>query len=231
MKGDPETEVTLKIKRDDDIFEVTIIRELIVLKSVKVKVVDDKYGVIRITMFDSKVSDEFETNLKKLLDEDIEGLIIDLRNNPGGSLREVVEIADKVLGKQMIVYTENRANHKEEYKSDANKIDLPLVVLVNEGSASASEILTGAIQDTNSGTILGTTTFGKGIVQSVIPLNDGSGIKLTTSQYFTPNGRYIHGVGIEPDIIVEMPDSYYEIENPTDEDDIQLQKAIEILGK
>ncbi|MEA1975044.1 MAG: S41 family peptidase [Bacillota bacterium] len=231
MKGEPQTEVKLKIRRDTETFDVVITRELIVLKSVKSRIVNDKYGFIRITMFDSKVSDEFEENLTQLLEENIEGLIIDLRNNPGGSLREVIEIADRLLGEQMIVYTENRMNYKEEYKSDKDKLDLPLVVLVNQGSASASEILTAAIQDTNSGTIIGTTTFGKGIVQSVIPLNDGSGIKLTTSQYFTPNGECIHGIGIEPDVTIEMLDSYYEIEKPTDEDDIQLQKAIEILEK
>ena len=229
MKGEPNTEVELKIKRDEEIFDVNITRELIVLKSVKSRIVDDKYGYIRITMFDSKVSEEFEKNLKELLNQNIKGLVIDLRNNPGGSLYEVIKIADRLLDEQMIVYTENRVGHKEEYLSDNKKLNIPMTVLVNEGSASASEILTAAIQDTDSGIIIGTTTFGKGIVQSVIPLQDGSGIKLTTSQYFTPNGECIHGIGIEPNIVIEMPDSYYEIEDPTDEDDIQLQKAIEIL--
>jgi len=212
-------------------FDVNITREIIVLKSVKSRIVDDKYGYIRITMFDSKVSEEFENNLQNLLDQNIEGLVIDLRNNPGGSLYEVIKIADRLLDEQMIVYTENRAGHKEEYTSDDKKLNIPITVLVNEGSASASEILTAAIQDTDSGTIIGTTTFGKGIVQSVIPLQDGSGIKLTTSQYFTPNGKCIHGIGIEPNIVIEMPDEYYEIEDPTDEDDIQLQKAIEVLNE
>ncbi len=231
MKGEPNTEVKLKIKRDEETFDVNITREIIVLKSVKSRIVDDKYGYIRITMFDSKVSEEFENNLQNLLDQNIEGLVIDLRNNPGGSLYEVIKIADRLLDEQMIVYTENRAGHKEEYTSDDKKLNIPITVLVNEGSASASEILTAAIQDTDSGTIIGTTTFGKGIVQSVIPLQDGSGIKLTTSQYFTPNGKCIHGIGIEPNIVIEMPDEYYEIEDPTDEDDIQLQKAIEVLNE
>ncbi|MDM8534901.1 S41 family peptidase [Clostridiaceae bacterium HSG29] len=229
MKGEPNTEVKLKIKRDEEIFDVNITRELIVLKSVKSRIINDKYGYIRITMFDSKVSEEFEKNLQELLNQNIEGLVIDLRSNPGGSLYEVIKVADRLLGEQMIVYTENRAGHKEEYVSDSKKLNLPMTVLVNEGSASASEILTASIQDTDSGIIIGTTTFGKGIVQSVIPLYDGSGIKLTTSQYFTPNGECIHGIGIEPDVVIELPDEYYEIEDPTDEDDIQLQKAIEIL--
>lgn len=228
MKGEPNTEVTLKIKRGQEIFDVSITRELIVLKSVKSRVVDN-YGVLRITMFDNKVSDEFDENLSKLLSRDIEGLIIDLRNNPGGSLSEVIKIADKLLGEQLIVYTETKSGMKQEYTSDASKVDLPITVLVNEGSASASEILTGAIQDSNTGTIIGTTTFGKGLVQSVMPLNDGTGFKLTTAQYFTPNGRYIHDVGIEPDISIELPESYYELEDADDEDDIQLQKAIEVL--
>jgi carboxyl-terminal processing protease len=229
MKGEPNTDVTLKIKRGQEIFDVSITRELIVLKSVKSRVVDD-YGVLRITMFDNKVSDEFDENIKDLLSKDIEGLIIDLRNNPGGSLSEVVEIADKILGEQLIVYTETRDGVKQEYSSDPSKINLPITVLVNEGSASASEILTGAIQDSESGTVIGTNTFGKGLVQSVMPLNDGTGFKLTTSQYFTPSGRYIHDVGIAPDITVELPESYFELEDPTDSDDVQLQKAIEILN-
>jgi carboxyl-terminal processing protease len=157
------------------------------------------------------------------------GLVIDLRNNPGGSLTEVVEIADELLGNQMIVYTENRVGQRREFKSGFLKLDIPMTVLVNGGSASASEILAGAIQDSNSGEIIGETTFGKGIVQTVIPLDDGTGFKLTTSQYFTPNGRNIHGIGIEPDVVIEMPESYYDIEEPTDADDVQLQKAIEVL--
>ncbi|HKL41449.1 MAG TPA: S41 family peptidase [Clostridia bacterium] len=229
MKGEPNTDVTLKIKRGQEIFDVSITRELIVLKSVKSRVVED-YGVLRITMFDNKVSEEFDENLKNLLSKDIEGLIIDLRSNPGGSLSGVVEIADKILGEQLIVYTETREGVKQEYSSDPSKIDLPITVLVNEGSASASEILTGAIQDSESGTVIGTNTFGKGLVQSVMPLNDGTGFKLTTSQYFTPNGRYIHDVGIAPDITVELPESYFELEDPTDSDDVQLQKAIEVLN-
>ena len=228
MKGEPNTDVTLKIKRGQEIFDVSITRELIVLKSVKSRVIGN-HGFLRITMFDNKVSDEFDTKMKELLSRDIEGLIIDLRNNPGGSLSEVVEISDKILGEQLIVYTQTRDGIKQEYASGPSKINLPIAVLVNEGSASASEILTGAIQDSNSGTVIGTTTFGKGLVQSVMPLKDGTGFKLTTSQYFTPNGRYIHDVGIEPDITVELPESYFDLEDPTDQDDIQLQKAIEVL--
>lgn len=231
MRGEPGTDVNITIYRESagDPFDVSITREEIRLKTVKSRMLDDELGYIRISMFDQITSDDFKTNLEDILAQNPKGLVIDLRNNPGGSLGEVVEIADELLGNQMIVYTENRVGQKREFKSGFKKVDLPMAVLVNEGSASASEILSGAIQDSNSGVIVGETTFGKGVVQTVIPLDDGTGFKLTTSQYFTPNGRNIHGIGIEPDVVIEMPDSYYDIEEPTDEDDVQLQKAIEEL--
>ena len=146
------------------------------------------------------------------------------RQNPGGYLDQCVEIADMLLGKEMIVYTESRNGENEEFFSDAQKFDVQLVVLVDSGSASASEILTGALKDHKSATIVGTTTFGKGVVQIVKPYNANTGFKLTTSQYFTPNGENIHGVGIEPDVIIELDEAYNELENPTKADDNQLQK-------
>ncbi len=231
MRGEPGTPVNITIFREslDDPFEVSIMREEIRLKTVKSRMLNDGLGYIRISMFDQITAEDFKTNLEELKKNDLKGLVIDLRNNPGGSLSEVVEIADELLGSQMIVYTENRVGQTHEYKSGFMKLDVPMVVLVNGGSASASEILSGAIQDSNSGQIIGETTFGKGIVQTVIPLDDGTGFKLTTSQYFTPNGRNIHGIGIEPDVAIAMPESYYDIEEPTDADDVQLQKAIEVL--
>lgn len=232
MRGEPGTSVNITIYRDSvaNPIDVSITREEIRLKTVKSRMLDDDLAYIRISMFDQITADDFKTHLDGLLKEDPKGLVIDLRNNPGGSLGQVVDIADQILGNQMIVYTENRVGQKREYKSGFMKVDLPITVLVNGGSASASEILAGAIQDTDSGTIIGETTFGKGVVQTVIPLDDGTGFKLTTSQYFTPNGRNIHGIGIEPDMAIEMPDSYYELDEPTDEDDVQLQKAIEVLN-
>lgn len=232
MRGEPGTAVNITIYRESvgDPFDVSITREEIRLKTVKSRMLNDDLGYIRISMFDQITATDFKTNLEALLANSPKGLVIDLRNNPGGSLGEVVDIADQLLGNQMIVYTENRVGQKREFKSGFMKVDLPMVVLVNGGSASASEILAGAIQDSNSGQIIGETTFGKGVVQTVIPLDDGTGFKLTTSQYFTPNGRNIHGIGIEPDVVIEMPESYYDIEEPTDEDDVQLQKAIEVLS-
>ena len=232
MRGQPGTDVNITIFRESrrEPFDVSITREEIRLKTVKQRMLNDEIGYIRISMFDQITATDFKTNLEELQKSNPKGLVIDLRNNPGGSLAEVVDIADQLLGNQLVVYTENRVGQKREFKSGFMKVDLPMVVLVNEGSASASEILAGAIQDSNSGQIIGETTFGKGVVQTVIPLDDGTGFKLTTSQYFTPNGRNIHGIGIEPDVVIELPDSYYDIDEPTDQDDVQLQKAIEVLS-
>jgi len=231
MRGEPGTDVNITIYRESkgDPFDVAITREEIRLKTVKSRMLNDDIGYIRISMFDQITASDFKVQLEEVQKNNPKGLVIDLRNNPGGSLGEVVDIADQLLGSQMVVYTENRAGQRREFKSGFLKVDLPMVILTNGGSASASEILAGAVQDSNSGTIVGETTFGKGIVQTVIPLDDETGFKLTTSQYFTPNGRNIHGIGIEPDVMIEMPESYYDIEEPTDEDDVQLQKAIEVL--
>lgn len=231
MKGKPGTDVDITILRPNrkEPLSITIKREEIRLETVKSRVIDDSIGYLRITMFDDKTAEDFKTHLKELESKNIRGLIIDLRNNPGGSLKECVEIADELLGKQTIVYTKDRAGKKEYLNSDDKKIDYPFTILVNKGSASASEILTGAVKDTKSGVIIGTTTFGKGLVQTVRELTDGTGFKLTISQYYTPNGKYIHGKGIEPDIVVELPDKLKEKTKLTDEEDVQLQKALEIV--
>lgn len=232
MKGEPGTDVILTIMRDQrDFIDVNITREIIVIKSVKSRIVDKNIGYLRLAAFDEKSADEFDEHLDRLLEKNIEGLVIDLRNNPGGSLDQVVKIADTLLGEQVIVYTRDRQGNEEYSRSDKKKVDIPMTVLVNGGSASASEILTGAIKDGNAGTIVGTTTFGKGLVQEVVPLMDGSAYKITVAQYFTPNGDYINGTGIEPDIVIEIPE---ELEGETDiedKDDVQLQKAIGLLKK
>ncbi len=208
IKGEEGTNVTLTIDRDDNgIFDVDITRARIVTKSVISEVLEDSIGYIRINIFDDKSYDEFKDNVNVLLESNVESLIIDLRNNPGGSLNEVIKISDLLLGDQIIVYTEDREGNREVERSDKNKINLPLIVLTNGGSASASEILTAAIQDTNSGVVIGDTTFGKGLVQLSVPLKDGSAFKLTVSEYFTPNGVNIHGIGIKPDYDVEYIES------------------------
>lgn len=232
MKGDPGTDVSLTIIRDgkEDYIEKKIVREIIRIKTVKSDILKENLGYLRITMFDRKTAEDFKEHLKSLKDKNIKGLIIDLRSNPGGLLNEVVEIADDLLGKQTIVYTEDReGNKREEMSDEKNKVDVPIVVLVNGGSASASEILSGAIKDTNAGTLVGTTTFGKGLVQNVEKLSDGSAIKYTSAEYFTPNGINIHGKGIKPDIVVEMPEALKDKPKVEQEEDPQLKKAIEVL--
>lgn len=205
MKGPKGTDVTITIMRDKQTEpkEITITRDIIVLQTIKHKIVADNIGYIRITMFDEKTDKDFESALNELLKQNIKGLIIDVRDNPGGLLSEVVKIADRLLPKGIIVYTEDRYKNRDTEYSDSNEIRLPIVVLVNGGSASASEILAGAIQDYGKGTLIGTKTFGKGLVQNLFPLADGkSAVKVTISKYYTPKGRCIQGEGIEPDIVV-----------------------------
>ncbi|NLY86609.1 MAG: S41 family peptidase [Tissierellia bacterium] len=232
MKGEPKTKVVLTIMRKDkdgnnDIFDVEIVREIIRLVTVKSSIIDDDIGYIKITSFDDLTYKDFKAELDKLGRKNIKGLIIDLRNNPGGLLDRCAQIADELLGEGDIVYTETKTGKREYIKSDKSMVKYPLAVLINEGSASASEILAGAIRDHGRGVLIGTTTFGKGVVQRIIDLNDGTGMKLTISEYFTPNGTNIHGVGIEPDIVVELPEGVEEIGVENIKEDTQLKRAIE----
>lgn len=232
MKGEPKTKVVLTIMRKDkdgnnDIFDVEIVREIFRLVTVKSSIIDDDIGYIKITSFDDLTYKDFKAELDKLGRKNIKGLIIDLRNNPGGLLDRCAQIADELLGEGDIVYTETKTGKREYIKSDKSMVKYPLAVLINEGSASASEILAGAIRDHGRGVLIGTTTFGKGVVQRIIDLNDGTGMKLTISEYFTPNGTNIHGVGIEPDIVVELPEGVEEIGVENIKEDTQLKRAIE----
>lgn len=200
IKGEKGTEVELTIKRGDQILDISVERDEIVSKTVEEKVLDDNIGYIKITSFSEHTNKEFETALSTLKENDIKGLVIDVRDNPGGLLDVCKDIADSLIGEGTIVYTKDNKGNTEYLKSDKEKLGLPIVVLTNEGSASASEILTGAIIDNKAGISVGTTTFGKGLVQSVRELKDGTGYKLTTAQYFTPSGEYINGKGIKPTI-------------------------------
>lgn len=234
MKGEPNTTVTLTIVRKDkqgknEMLDLEIVREEIRLITVKSSIIDDDIGYIKITSFDELTYDDFMTELKKLQTKDIKGLIIDLRNNPGGLLDVTAKIADELLGEGDIVYTQTKDGKREYLKSGKSKVDYPLAVLVNGGSASASEILSGAIKDHERGTLIGTTTYGKGVVQRIKDLKDGSGLKLTISEYFTPNGTNIHGIGIEPDIVLELPEDIEEIGVDNLKEDNQLQKALEVV--
>lgn len=200
IKGKKGTEVKLTIKRGEQIIDINVKRDEIVSKTVKNEVLEDNIGYLKITSFSEHTYKEFNTALNQLKQSNITGLVIDLRDNPGGLLTVCKDIADDLIGEGTIVYTKDNKGNTEYLKSDKDKLGLPIAVLTNENSASASEILTGAIIDNNEGISVGTTTFGKGLVQSVRELKDGTGYKLTTAQYFTPNGDYINGKGIKATI-------------------------------
>lgn len=236
MKGEIDSKVKLKIarnlgKENETIKEVEITRQEIRTSTVKGQMLDDGVGYIRFSSFDEFTLDEFKENMEDLEKQNLKGMIIDLRNNPGGLLDVTCDIADIFLDKGVIVSTENRNGKVDVLKSDRKKVDYPLVVLVNEGSASASEILSGALKDRERATLVGTQTFGKGVVQKLVPLGDGSGLKLTISEYLTPNGTRIDGVGIIPDILVENPEEVEIIGPENIKEDLQLQKALEELNK
>lgn len=231
VKGKENTTVHLSIYREGEpeLLEMDIVRgKLIETETVQHGTVEgnDSIGYLRITEFDTVTVDQFNEAMAELNASNIKGLILDLRSNPGGNLTAVVDIARRILPEGMIVYTEDKEGNRTEYTCDGqHELQIPLVVLVNEYSASASEILAGAIKDYNKGTLVGTTTYGKGIVQAVRSLDDGTAVKLTVSAYFTPSGKNIHGIGIEPDIELEYDYEAYE----ADETDNQVERAIEIL--
>ena len=187
----------------------------------------NKIGYIAVSEFEEKTCGQYEAAIADLTSQGMKGLIVDLRNNPGGSLSAVCDMADSMLPEGLIVYTEDKEGEKTEYKSTAEEVfDKPLVVLVNGNSASASEIYASAMQDHGIGMVVGTQTYGKGVVQSVFDLKDGTCLKLTVSEYFTPNGRTIHEEGVTPDVEVE-----YEVDVENPEKDNQLEKAIEVINE
>ena len=210
IKGDENTTVKLTLIRDGKEIEKEVTRRKVESPTVNFKMLDDGMAYIQITEFDTVTVDQFTEAMAMARGNDMKGLILDLRSNPGGNLSSVVSIAKQMLPKGLIVYTEDRDGNREEYSCDGSKeLDVPMVVLVNGNSASASEILAGAIKDYGIGTLVGTTTFGKGIVQRPIELSDGSAVKLTISSYYTPNGINIHGIGIEPDVECEFDSERY----------------------
>ena len=233
IKGEKGTTVELTVLRGENAKEVTVTatRDTVQAQTIEYKLMDDKIGYIRVSEFDTVTYDQYEEALDDLEKQGMTGLVVDLRNNPGGSLSTVCDMLDLMLPKGLIVYTEDKDGKKTEMKSDEeHQFTKPLAVLVNGNSASASEIFAGAIKDYQYGTLIGTKTFGKGIVQSVRQLSDGSAIKLTTAKYYTPKGNYIHEVGIEPDVELEYE---YTGDKNADYDkayDNQIQKAIEILN-
>lgn len=226
IKGEAGTTVHLTLYREgeEDYLEVDVVRKQIESPTVNYEMLNDQIGYIQITEFDDVTVDQFAEALAVIKGSDAKGLVLDLRSNPGGSLSAVVDIARQILPRGLIVYTEDRAGEKVEYSCKGeNELQIPLVVLVNGNSASAAEILAGAVKDYGTGTLIGTTTFGKGIVQRILPLTDGTALKLTVSAYYTPKGNNIHNIGIEPDIECEFDaDAYYD-----EGMDNQLNRAVE----
>lgn len=227
IKGKKGTKVNLTLLRgtNSDKIKVTATRDVINVETVKYKVLENQIGYISISEFDSVTGAQFAKALKQLQKKNIEGLVVDLRNNPGGSLSTVCDILDSILPKGLIVYTKDKNGKKEEYTSDEkHRLNLPMSVLVNGQSASASEIFAGAVQDYGKAEIIGTQTYGKGVVQNLFDLKDGTCVKLTISEYFTPKGRNIDGKGITPDVKIEYK---YNAKDP--KADNQLDKAVSVV--
>ena len=233
VKGEAGTDVTLTIFREStgEVLEKTVTRQDIQVKTVSWRMMDDNIGYIAITNFRENTYSQFKEALDMLEAEGMEKLVLDLRNNTGGLVKSAHEIGEELLPEGIMVYTMDKDANREDTLCDDVYNDVPLVVLVNGNSASAAEILAGAIQDTGRGQLIGTTTFGKGLVQRLFTLPDGSGLNVTIQKYYTPNGTSIHGVGITPDYEVELPEEYAQQTNIPAEADTQLQKAVEVLSE
>lgn len=237
IRGEEGSKVTLTIKRGEKIFDVDVTRKDVDVPTVGGNIIDNSIGYIKIEGFESVTYDQYKDVYDNLRKQNIKSLIIDLRNNPGGLLDIVTKIADDIVPEGVITYTEDKNGKKEYINSTKGEIDIPLVVLVNENSASASELLTAAIKDTQKGTVVGKNTYGKGVVQTTFPFKDGSAVKLTTAKYYTPKGVCIDGVGVAPDIVVDNTNDFVLESLNSDKascdtlNDAQLKKAVELLSK
>lgn len=233
IKGAEGTKVKLEIQRGQEIKTFEITRKKITTNPVIAEKLDNNIGYLEVTSFDENAAENFKSKYEELKAQEIDSLIIDLRNNGGGLVEEALKIADYIVpkGKELLVTVDKDGKEKVEKSKEDVLIDMPIVVLVNKNSASSSEILAGALKDLNEATIVGTTTYGKGVIQQFLTLRDGSGLKVTVEEYYTPNRTKINGVGIEPNEKIELPET---ITNPLTverKDDTQLQKAIELLKK
>lgn len=231
VRGPKDTTVEIVVYRPDDNLNHTfkITRDSIDIQSVAGEVLDGNIGYVYISGFKANTYDQLMTELNTLKSQEIKGLIIDLRDNPGGLLTSVEKIADEFIPEGNVVYTIDKNGNRKDFNADKNYDDIPLVVLVNGNSASASEIFSGAVQDRGRGKLIGTQTFGKGLVQNLYQIPDGSAVKITIEKYYTPKGVCIQGIGITPDYVVERTDDLPSVILLKHEDDAQLKKALEVV--
>lgn len=223
IKGEEGTEVTIGVLRGVETLTMTVVRQDIQVTTVEGWMMEEGVGYISISAFRENTYDQFKETLDNLMAEGMEGLVLDLRDNTGGLVPTAYAIGDELLPEGTMVYTLDKEGNRKDLVCDTEYTDLPMVVLVNEYSASASEILAGAIQDTGRGELIGTQTYGKGLIQRLYTLSDGSGINVTIQKYYTPNGTSIHGVGLTPDNVVEQPEDSSQ--------DLQLEEAVSVLAE
>ena len=231
IKGEAGTKVNVEIQRENQIIKYELTREKVKVNPVEGKVLENNIGYIQFSSFDETTAEDFKNEFEELNKKGIKSLIIDLRNNGGGIVDQALEIADYIADKDSVLLYEVDKNEKETVKKAQNDpiINMPIVILTNENTASASEILAGALKDLGKAKTVGTTTYGKGVIQQILRLSDGSGLKITIEEYQTPNRNKINKVGIEPDEKVELPNTVTNIFNVKENEDTQLQKAIEML--
>ena len=233
VKGEEGSQLTITVYRENsgEYKDITLTRRPIDVQTVSGKMLDEEIGYISVAEFDRVTADQFKSKIEELQGEGMKRLIIDLRDNPGGEVTTVVSMADYILkdGGRILTVANKKGTEETYDAEDGHSLEIPMVVLVNGNSASASEVFTGAMKDYGVATIVGTKTFGKGIVQTLMPLSDGSAIKLTTDHYYTPNGNDIHGKGIEPDLEVELDEEAAQEVVIPEEKDNQLQKAVEVV--
>ena len=231
IKGEEGTTVTIEVLRGTETKKYELKREKVKVNQVEGKVLPNNIGYINFTSFDETTADDFKAKFEEINKQGIKSLIIDLRNNGGGIVDQALQIADYVADKDSVLLYEVDKNNKETVKKAKTDpiINMPIIILTNENTASASEILAGALKDLGKAKTVGTTTYGKGVIQQILKLSDGSGLKVTIEQYQTPNRSKIHKIGIAPDEEVKLPDSVTNVLNVTESEDTQLQKAIEML--
>ena len=231
IKGKEGTTVKIGIKRGEENLEFEVTRQNIKVNPVEGKILENNIGYIQFASFDETTYEDFKAKYEELKNQGITSLIIDLRNNGGGLVDQATDIADLFVEKDTpLLYEVDKDGNEEVIKAENDvTINIPTIILTNENTASASEILAGALKDLGKAKIVGTKTYGKGIIQQIIPLSDGSGIKITTEEYQTPNRNKIHEVGIEPDETVELPETVTNVLDVSEDQDTQLQKAIELL--